>query len=123
MHQPTGRHVLLDGFGADPALLDDPAFLGTLLREACEAAGATVLREVVYRFEPQGVTAAVVLSESHASVHTYPEHGTFFVDVFTCGSVDPKVAADLIVARLAPSHTARTQIARGEIVLDDREEG
>ena len=28
----------------------------------------------------------ILLSESHASIHTYPEHGGCFVDFFTCGT-------------------------------------
>ena len=27
----------------------------------------------------------LLLSESHASIHTYPEYNSCFVDLFTCG--------------------------------------
>ena len=48
-------------------------------------AGATLCEVMSHRFAPQGVTVLAMLAESHASVHTYPELGTVFVDVFTCG--------------------------------------
>jgi S-adenosylmethionine/arginine decarboxylase-like enzyme len=31
-----------------------------------------------------------VLSESHASFHTFPETGDIFVGLFTCGHCDPE---------------------------------
>lgn len=33
-----------------------------------------------------GITAFALLSESHISVHTWPEFGKVMVDIFTCGS-------------------------------------
>ena len=73
------------------------------LQEACCAAGATVLASIDHQFtatptvtsgaeeqKNKGTTMAastfvVLLSESHASIHTYPEHAACFVDLFTCG--------------------------------------
>jgi S-adenosylmethionine/arginine decarboxylase-like enzyme len=31
------------------------------------------------------MTGLALLCESHASIHTYPEHNACFVDLFTCG--------------------------------------
>ena len=49
------------------------------------ASGATVLTIASHVFEPNGITMAIVLSESHATIHTYPEVQSCFVDLFTCG--------------------------------------
>jgi len=59
--------------------------LEQVLREAAEAAGATVLSVTVQKFEPQGMTGVIVLQESHISIHTWPEDGYAAVDVYTCG--------------------------------------
>lgn len=56
-----------------------------MMRSAAEASGATILDDLSYVFEPDGMTMVIMLSESHASIHTYPEHGACFVDLFTCG--------------------------------------
>lgn len=66
------------------------------LVEACENRGATVEGKHIHRFEPQGATIFVILGESHAAISTYPEHETFFVDIFTCGTeIDPaRIAVD-----------------------------
>ena len=42
----------------------------------------TVVARAFHQFEPHGATGVLVLSESHFSAHTYPEHGTVYVDGF-----------------------------------------
>lgn len=54
----------------------------------------TVVARAFHQFEPHGATGVLVLSESHFSAHTYPEHGTVYVDVFCCSpSFDPVACA------------------------------
>lgn len=55
------------------------------MNRAVKASGATVLNATAHVFPPNGLTAVYLLSESHASIHTYPEHRACFVDLFTCG--------------------------------------
>lgn len=43
-----------------------------------------VVARAFHQFEPFGATGVLVLSESHFSAHTYPEHGLVYVDVFCC---------------------------------------
>jgi len=52
--------------------------------QAVRKAGLTVLNEAYYKFSPYGATFFFLLSESHASFHTWPEHGYCAVDLFTC---------------------------------------
>lgn len=60
-----------------------------MLEQAAIIAGANILETISYKFEPQGVTALCLLSESHISIHTWPEEGCASVDVFTCGESNP----------------------------------
>jgi S-adenosylmethionine decarboxylase len=111
----TGRHVLAELHGIDPGLLDDPARLGELLRAAVTEAGATVVDVVAKRFAPQGATVIALLAESHASVHTYPEHGSLFADVFTCGErADPEYALRLLAKSLDAASVHLSVLHRGE---------
>jgi S-adenosylmethionine decarboxylase len=57
--------------------------------EALDAAGAHLRDRAGHSFYPKGVTTQVVLAESSAGVHTYPEYGFALVDYFSC-SADPK---------------------------------
>ena len=60
--------------------------LSEAFHAAVKASGATLLKSVEHVFPPHGFTAVALLSESHASIHTYPEHNSCFVDIFTCGT-------------------------------------
>lgn len=108
----AGRHVLAELTGADPAVLDDEAGLRAAVGAVVAEAGATVLQVVSHRFAPHGVTVLALLAESHASLHTWPERGAAFADVFTCGSADPERAVALLADRLGASVTTRT-VPRG----------
>jgi S-adenosylmethionine decarboxylase len=110
----AGQHVLAEFEGVDPALLDDVAFLRVTLERSLDRAGATVCDVVSKRFVPQGVTVLALLSESHASLHTYPEVGAVFLDVFTCGNrADPELATRLLAEALGAKETHVTIIRRG----------
>ena len=80
-----GDHFMLDLYECDPDALDDENFLKQLLVEAAKIAGATVLKTDSWKFDPCGVTAFTLLSESHISIHTWPEKCMAVCDVFTCG--------------------------------------
>ncbi|AXB43873.1 adenosylmethionine decarboxylase [Amycolatopsis albispora] len=114
----AGRHVLAELHEVDPALLDDEGFLRSALREVMESAGATVVGVQAHRFEPQGVTVLAMLAESHASVHTYPELGAMFVDVFTCGErADPELAVRLLAEALGTRSVISSTVDRGHRVV------
>lgn len=101
-----GKHYLLNLYGCSFVLLDDELSLRDLLEHAAIESGATVVQTISKKFDPQGVTVICLLSESHISIHTWPEEGMAAVDVYTCGSCDPKIGCDIIIERLcAQDHT------------------
>ena len=111
---PVGRHVLAELGGIDPSVLDDVDRLRTDLAAALTESGAQVRQIVTERFEPQGATVVAVLAESHASIHTWPEHGGMHVDVFTCGeSADPVAAVQRLAERVGAGDTALQVVDRG----------
>jgi S-adenosylmethionine decarboxylase len=80
-----GRHFLASYLGCDPDRLRDLAGLKTAFERAVAASGATLMGSSDHVYPPYGYTLVCLLSESHASIHTYPEHNACFVDLFTCG--------------------------------------
>lgn len=82
----VGTHFIASYYGCDVDALDDVTRLEESLIKAIEASGASLLNMSAHKFDPHGVTLVALLSESHASIHTYPEHGSCFVDLFTCGT-------------------------------------
>jgi len=53
---------------------------------ALRRAGATVVRDVFHSFPQTGLTCVLILSESHAILHTWPETGTVNIDIFSCST-------------------------------------
>lgn len=82
----SGRHYLASYYDCDPEALTNLTQLRQAMHEAIQLSGATILSSTDYVFPPNGLTMVWLLSESHASIHTYPEHGACFVDLFTCGN-------------------------------------
>ena len=108
-----GVHVLADVVDvADPACFDTP-FLLDAFRDALHEAGATVRRTLVEEFTPHGLSIMVVLAESHASLHTWPERRTMLLDVFTCGPVAPLPVVEKFAARLGSCRVEVTRVDRG----------
>ena len=108
-----GRHVLVELHGCDHALLDDQATIATLMHEAAEAAGATVVGKMFHTFSPQGVSGVVVVEESHLAIHTWPEHGYAAIDMFTCGDCHPDRARDVLARGLQASRSETLLVERG----------
>lgn len=84
-YQFLGKHFIASYSGCDAAALKDVGRLEEVMFEALAQTGATTLDSVKHIFFPDGLTMVVLLGESHASIHTYPEHRSCFVDLFTCG--------------------------------------
>ena len=95
-----GRHLLLEIYDADKDDLNDIHFLKDILFEGIIKAECKILNTMIHQFNPQGVTIIFSLSESHASLHTWPEKGCLSADFYTCGNKDPNIIAKLIVKRL-----------------------
>ncbi|GIK87328.1 MAG: adenosylmethionine decarboxylase [Burkholderiales bacterium] len=117
-----GIHLLGEWYGC-PA--DKPEMLhAEPLRKACieavESAGLTIVGERFHQFEPQGVTGAVILAESHLAIHTWPEMGSVTIDVYVCNyTTDNTDKAERVFralqARLGPTRTSFQAIHRGAV--------
>jgi len=53
---------------------------------ALTRAGATVVGILSHGFPGTGLTCVLILAESHAVLHTWPETGTVNVDIFSCST-------------------------------------
>lgn len=83
-----GTHLILDLFGCNPEKINSGKFLHCLMKKICQQAPFTVLKKSSYKFNPHGITILYLLSESHFSIHTWPESGFVSVDIFSCGEHD-----------------------------------
>lgn len=108
-----------------PRWLQDAPALGQACRDAVVAAGLQPVGELVHAFPdtaqgPGGVTATVLLAESHLCVHTWPEQQAVTLDVYVCnfgGNHGPKAHAlmDALLALFAPGRVERHALQRGAV--------
>jgi len=97
------EHWLLDMFEVDSKLCNDMEFCAEVIIEAIIRSKCKLLQLATHKFLPQGLTIVALLSESHLSVHTYPEHNYMAVDIFTCGeNPKPKAGLDYFVEKFNP---------------------
>ncbi len=111
--ETLGRHLVVELYACDATRLDDVAAVEAALLEATRAVGATVVGHAFHRYAPQGVTGVVLISESHLSVHTWPESGYAAVDVFTCGGLDPRPAVAVLGRAFAAGEARVQEVVRG----------
>lgn len=120
-YQFTGEHLLASYMECDPKALLDPENLFSAMKSAVTKAGATFLDFSEVHFQPSGYTLVILLSESHASIHTYPEHGACFVDFFTCGtSCSSKIFHEEIQKTLCPKKVVAKTFSRGDVIEEIR---
>lgn len=117
-----GRHLVAD-FHDCTADLNDPRFVMETLEKACKVANATIVERSGHHFSPYGVTAVVIIAESHLAVHTWPEYRYAAVDLFTCGdSVDPWKAFEVVKRAFGANRVEVQEIRRGIIPSEEEAE-
>lgn len=80
----VGVHLLLNLYNVSDKLLEK-LFVGRpLLDRIVSELNLTVVSETGHQFTPMGYTYAYVLSESHFTIHTYPEFRSCYIDIFCC---------------------------------------
>lgn len=110
-----GRHLIFDLWGC--ANLNSAQIIKEAMLEAVKACGATLLEIKTHTFAPQGISGFVLLSESHISIHTWPEYKYAAVDIFTCGEkVVPYNALPVFRKFLKPKHVEIVDVKRGTML-------
>lgn len=112
-HEFSGTHIFGELYGIDPKLLSNAELIEHSLKQGVLKSGATLCGVQVKNFEPAGLTLLALLSESHASVHTYPEFRSLFFDAFTCGHCKPQEIADQLILDLKPEYHSLSTLQRG----------
>jgi S-adenosylmethionine decarboxylase len=114
-YQFKGTHFVASYTECDMDALSDVENLYSAMQEAAKKSGATILQSAHYVFPPNGFTMVILLSESHASIHTYPEHQSCFIDLFTCGDKCSHETFDAYLqSYLKPKSVDKTVLSRGE---------
>ena len=112
--QSLGRHIQIEYYGCDENVIKDNELIEKLMNEAAIAANATIVDSVFHHFNPHGVSGAVIIEESHLTIHTWPEYKYASVDVYTCGdSVNPWDAFDHLEKGFKATRSESFEVPRG----------
>lgn len=84
-YESSGKHMICDFKGIENSvLLNSITELKSLMREICQINNFNILNEIDYQFLPIGCSILFLLSESHLSIHTFPEKKHISFDIYTC---------------------------------------
>ena len=124
-----GLHLIADlhHCQCDSAWLTDAPRLGAACLQAVQAAGLQAVGQLFHAFPPvgtaqSGVTATILLAESHLCVHTWPEQQAVTLDVYVCNfggdhSAKAQVLMNALLQLFRPKSTAHQRIARGALAV------
>ncbi|MCE9558323.1 MAG: adenosylmethionine decarboxylase [Armatimonadetes bacterium] len=109
-----GSHLLVEMFGCDPETIKFEDGVADAMLTAARNSEATIVADSFHEFKPFGVSGAVVIQESHYTIHTWPEYGYAAVDLFYCGgTISVHNAVDLLEQRFKPQRMKFLVVRRG----------
>jgi len=83
-------HLIIDGYGENPKLMQDEQFIYQILDSYPSQIGMTKISPpLVFKYigskpEDWGISGFVFIAESHISIHTFVERSYINIDVFSC---------------------------------------
>lgn len=110
---PVGVHLLINVYDVPhPERLTYLTRGRPIMEELIQELDLHVVAQTGHQFSPIGYTYAYVLSESHFTIHTYPEYRSCYLDLFCCNpQFDPVHAIERIKQKFQTEHV-RSQIIR-----------
>lgn len=101
----AGKHLILDCITYDHDYLINYEKVENILTIILNEIGANILHIKFHSFGLNlGYTGLFLLSESHLSIHTWPEKDFFSMDIYTCGDVDSRKSLDMLKKYINISH-------------------
>lgn len=110
---PVGVHVLVNVYNIPNR--DTLEYLSNglpLLDEIVRELNLHVMTRAGHQFSPTGYTYAYVLSESHFTIHTYPEYQSCYIDIFCCNAEFQPTHAVHLIQQAFDTQTVRYQVIR-----------
>lgn len=108
-----GLHILVEYYDCNEDILKDTPMIEKFMNLAAKEAKATIVESVFHKFNPWGVSGAVIIAESHLTIHTWPEYKYAAVDLFTCGDINPWSSFELLKKSLGANRYEAKEIPRG----------
>lgn len=108
-----GYHIIAEFKNCNSETLKTVKQVKPILENAVNKSGLKKIHSKYHQFKPFGVTGFILLTESHVSVHTWPEKEYAAVDVFSCSSAKKaKAAFGLLKQGFKPKKIKKIEVKR-----------
>ena len=108
----AGVHLIADFWGGK--IDENPKNIEKILFGAARKAHNTPLKVAIHKFSPHGLTAVILLAESHIALHNWPEFDYLAIDIFTCGNKSmPYKALEHLREVFKPKRVEIKELKRG----------
>jgi S-adenosylmethionine decarboxylase len=81
---PIGNEISCVMYGINNKTLNNHKKLRSILLKALKQENFKILKETAYEFQPKGFTIMILIAESHAAIHTYPEYNSLYFHIHSC---------------------------------------
>ncbi|MGC8811981.1 MAG: adenosylmethionine decarboxylase [Candidatus Aenigmatarchaeota archaeon] len=116
-----GPHLTLDLYGCNEKKLSDLTFIYKILDELPDLMGMRKIsppQVVLHKGNPKsfdkgGISAFVLIAESHISIHTFIGYGFASIDVFSCKPFDEKEITNYLVKVFEAKKVEKNSLKRG----------
>lgn len=116
-----GPHLMLDCYGCDRKKLADEKFVLDFLDKLPTMVGMKKIADPFLinflgktgTFDKGGISAVVLISTSHISVHTFPYQKFMSIDIFSCKNFDVKKTIEIIQSTFDVEKFEKKLIMRG----------
>lgn len=123
----VGKHIILDLYDVNNEILQSINtstlyIFNDFIEHILKTANVNLLSKNIHFFDfnhenkkiDGAFTALYLLSESHLSIHTWPEKNYIAIDVFTCGNCDVEYIAQRFIDYFEPKNKKLTLLERGK---------
>jgi S-adenosylmethionine decarboxylase proenzyme len=123
----VGKHIILDLYEVNTEILQSINtttlyIFNNFIEHILKTANVHLLSKNIHFFDfnhenkkiDGAFTALYLLSESHLSIHTWPERNYIAIDIFTCGNCDIEYIAQRFIDYFEPKNKKLTLLERGK---------
>jgi len=123
----VGKHIILDLYEVNNEILQNINtstlyIFNDFIDHILKTANVHLLSKNIHFFDfnhenkkiDGAFTALYLLSESHLSIHTWPEKNYIAIDIFTCGNCDVEYIAQRFIDYFEPKNKKLTLLERGK---------
>lgn len=123
----VGKHIILDLYDVNNEILQSINtstlyIFNDFIEHILKTANVHLLSKNIHFFDfnhenkkiDGAFTALYLLSESHLSIHTWPEKNYIAIDIFTCGNCDVEYIAQRFIDYFEPKNKKLTLLERGK---------